>query len=68
MCGICGIVNLDGRPVDRNILEAMNRTLTHRGPDEEGYFINAGKPGSWCRLLEWGYLRGHGFLVSIDKQ
>ncbi|MDX9785210.1 MAG: asparagine synthase (glutamine-hydrolyzing) [Desulfobacterales bacterium] len=47
MCGICGIVNLDGRPVDRVILEAMNRTLTHRGPDEEGYFINAGRQKGW---------------------
>ncbi|MFH0729394.1 MAG: asparagine synthase (glutamine-hydrolyzing) [Pseudomonadota bacterium] len=42
MCGICGIFNLEGRPVDRVILEAMNRTLTHRGPDEEGVYVNAG--------------------------
>lgn len=42
MCGISGIYNIDGRPIDRKVLEAMNRTMTHRGPDGEGYFVNAG--------------------------
>jgi len=41
MCGICGIINLDDRPIDRSVLEAMNRTMVHRGPDGEGYFANA---------------------------
>ena len=40
MCGICGIYNLDGRPVDQNVLERMNSTLVHRGPDDEGYYID----------------------------
>ncbi|MBN1678694.1 MAG: asparagine synthase (glutamine-hydrolyzing) [Anaerolineae bacterium] len=34
MCGICGILNLDGSPVDGDILNAMNATLVHRGPDQ----------------------------------
>jgi len=41
MCGICGIINIDGRPVDRATLEVMNRTMAHRGQDEEGYYANA---------------------------
>jgi asparagine synthetase B (glutamine-hydrolysing) len=41
MCGLCGIINIDGRPVARAVLEAMNRTMTHRGPDGEGYYANA---------------------------
>src|SRR3989338_6515786 len=38
MCGITGFVG-EG---DLKILKEMNRTLTHRGPDEEGYYF---KPG-----------------------
>jgi len=40
MCGICGIYNPNYRSVDRNLLQSMNSTLTHRGPDGEGYFAN----------------------------
>ncbi len=40
MCGICGIVNFNGRPVVEAGLKKMNELLCHRGPDEEGYYIN----------------------------
>jgi len=40
MCGIAGILNLDGRPVDRATLEAMTDALAHRGPDGEGFFLD----------------------------
>lgn len=40
MCGIAGVFHLDGSPVDLEILMRMTRQLAHRGPDEEGYFIN----------------------------
>lgn len=46
MCGIAGIFNRKGFSVDPEILIRMTRTLTHRGPDEEGYFVNAKMPGS----------------------
>ncbi|MBN1864988.1 MAG: asparagine synthase (glutamine-hydrolyzing) [Victivallales bacterium] len=36
MCGICGIFNIDGSSLDRGILEAMNNSQVHRGPDGEG--------------------------------
>lgn len=45
MCGICGIYNLDGRPADKSLLHSMNNTLVHRGPDDEGYYVNAGRKG-----------------------
>ncbi len=41
MCGICGIYNLDGRPVDKDLLKRMNNTLVHRGPDDEGYYLSS---------------------------
>src|SRR5206468_1446479 len=41
MCGICGEYNFgDLAPVDANGLRRMNRTLVHRGPDDEGYHID----------------------------
>ena len=40
MCGICGVVHLDGKPVTHNLLQEMNDLLRHRGPDGEGYFID----------------------------
>src|SRR4051794_35174606 len=36
MCGIAGLVALDGRAPDRAALEAMSAALVHRGPDESG--------------------------------
>ena len=38
MCGICGIVNIDGRPVESDVLRGMTASLAHRGPDAEGTF------------------------------
>ncbi|MGZ4202483.1 MAG: asparagine synthase (glutamine-hydrolyzing), partial [Thermoleophilaceae bacterium] len=36
MCGICGLVALDGRQVDASALDAMAQALVHRGPDDAG--------------------------------
>ncbi len=40
MCGIAGIIHLDGRPVDREMLKRMTNTMRHRGPDDEGYYFD----------------------------
>jgi len=42
MCGICGIYEYGpGQPrVDREIVTAMRDTMTHRGPDDAGVYIN----------------------------
>lgn len=39
MCGICGIVEVEGRPVRQEQLRAMTNALAHRGPDGEGSFV-----------------------------
>jgi asparagine synthase (glutamine-hydrolysing) len=36
VCGIYGIINLDGTPADPAVLSAMGRVTIHRGPDDEG--------------------------------
>src|SRR6478752_8433390 len=41
MCGICGLVSLDGATApDPAALAAMNETLVHRGPDSDGSVID----------------------------
>ena len=40
MCGIAGAVDFENPPVDRATLECMTRTMTHRGPDEEGFYLD----------------------------
>jgi asparagine synthase (glutamine-hydrolysing) len=43
MCGITGIFDPTGRrPVNRALLEAMNQTQFHRGPDEGGVHLEPG--------------------------
>jgi asparagine synthase (glutamine-hydrolysing) len=41
MCGIVGMVNLDGRAADSDVLGRMNEAIHHRGPDEEGSYLKA---------------------------
>jgi asparagine synthase (glutamine-hydrolysing) len=41
MCGICGIYNFrSSEPVALPRLETMNTTLYHRGPNDEGYYVD----------------------------
>jgi asparagine synthase (glutamine-hydrolysing) len=41
MCGICGQFNFQSQaPVRRADLEAMTKSIAHRGPDDDGYFIS----------------------------
>ena len=39
MCGICGELCFNGKNVDASVLEAMIVSLRHRGPDDEGAFV-----------------------------
>ena len=40
MCGVVGIVHFDRRPVDSAIVVAMTDQLVHRGPDDQGVWID----------------------------
>jgi len=40
MCGICGLVQLDGAAVDPAPLPAMTAALHHRGPDSDGTLVD----------------------------
>src|SRR5437016_6149442 len=54
MCGIAGILDAGQRPVDRAMLARMCDALSHRGPDEEGYYVNhrAGLGQRRLRILD----------------
>lgn len=39
MCGIVGLFNFNGEKVDAALLETLNATLMHRGPDGSGHFL-----------------------------
>lgn len=42
MCGICGVFFSDSsRQADRYALSRMSQSIAHRGPDDEGIFIEA---------------------------
>ena len=56
MCGIAGIVNVDGRPVEQGAIERLTRLLAHRGPDGDGHWFNA----------ERNVAVGHRRLAIID--
>src|SRR3990167_2091047 len=51
MCGIAGIYNLDDRPVSRRHIEKMGSILSHRGPENNGFFA-AGAIGLAHRRLK----------------
>ena len=62
MCGICGVVHFDGRPIAQNQIAAMTAALVHRGPDDEGTYFNAAQAAQQIPLVGFGFRR----LAIID--
>jgi len=50
MCGICGIFDSSGQPINRQTLARMNAVIRHRGPDGEGELVD-GEAGLGHRRL-----------------
>ena len=40
MCGIAGVFSFKKEPVSAALLKRMNDSMTHRGPDAEGFYLN----------------------------
>src|SRR5438552_6699427 len=60
MCGICGQYNFGNlAPVQRRDIEAMAKTLIHRGPDDEGYYITGPLGFGFRRLSIIDLAGGH---------
>lgn len=69
MCGIAGLIHLDGSPVSPAILKRMTDAVAHRGPDGEGQWIE-GSVGIGHRRLAIIDLSpaGHQPMVSADHR
>lgn len=65
MCGLTGIVNFDGAPVDHRQIERMTETLAHRGPDGSGIWVH-GNVGLGHRRLAIRDLSEAGSQPRID--
>src|SRR5215471_8924110 len=60
MCGICGQFNFGSlEPVRRRDIETMTKTLVHRGPDDEGYYIEGPLGFGFRRLSIIDLAGGH---------
>lgn len=66
MCGITGILNYKNF-VDEKILRDMNKILFHRGPDDEGYFMDKNIGLAMRRLSIIDIQGGHQPIHNEDK-
>lgn len=67
MCGICGVINFDGSPVDARILRRMTDAIAHRGPDGEGWYQDKGVGLGHRRLAIIDLSpAGHQPMVTLD--
>lgn len=68
MCGICGQFNFghDG-PVSRTTLEAMTRSIVHRGPDDEGFHLSGSLGLGFRRLSIIDLAGGHQPMSDAEQ-
>lgn len=67
MCGITGFVNKDGSAADRAVLERMNEAIRHRGPDEDGFYVDQNVGMAMRRLAIIDLAGGRQPIHSADK-
>ncbi|MEO6746251.1 MAG: asparagine synthetase B, partial [Caldimonas sp.] len=66
MCGIHGLIHLDGRPVEPALLRAMGDVTRHRGPDDEGMHVDGAAGIGMRRLSIIDVEGGHQPLTTAD--
>jgi asparagine synthase (glutamine-hydrolysing) len=66
MCGIHGLIHLDGSPVEPRLLSAMGDVTTHRGPDDEGMHIDGAAGIAMRRLSIIDLAGGHQPLSNAE--
>lgn len=67
MCGICAIINLDQQLVRESPIREMMRIMKHRGPDDEGVFVEKNVGLGFVRLsiIDLSHA-GHQPMTSAD--
>src|SRR6266567_2489529 len=66
MCGIAGIVDLTGRPVDGALLRSMTAVIAHRGPDGDDIVCRGSAGLGHRRLAIIDLVTGDQPMVSDD--
>jgi asparagine synthase (glutamine-hydrolysing) len=66
MCGIHGLIHLDGAPVEPRWLTAMGDVTAHRGPDDEGQHIDGACGIAMRRLSIIDLAGGHQPISNAD--
>ncbi len=68
MCGIAGQFNFQRRdPVERETIVRMTRSIAHRGPDDEGFFISGLVGLGFRRLSIIDLAGGHQPMSDAEK-
>ncbi len=67
MCGIAGFVIKNGSRPERGVLEAMNQAIFHRGPDEDGFFVDDHAALAMRRLAIIDLASGQQPIWNADK-
>lgn len=68
MCGIAGIVNLNGHGTSSQVIRHMAGTLSHRGPDATGWHCDTQAHLACCRLAIIDQAGGHQPLYDSSRQ
>jgi asparagine synthase (glutamine-hydrolysing) len=69
MCGICGIVTFNNQSVQETPIKKMMHIMKHRGPDDEGIFIEDNVGLGFVRLSIIDLTTaGHQPMISEDKR
>jgi asparagine synthase (glutamine-hydrolysing) len=68
MCGICGIFHTDrAERVERDPLAEMNQRIAHRGPDDDGFFVEGNVGLAMRRLSIIDIRTGHQPITNEDE-
>jgi asparagine synthase (glutamine-hydrolysing) len=67
MCGIAGIIRWDGAPVAEAELRAMCGAMIHRGPDDQGLYVNGSVGLGMRRLSIIDIAGGHQPVPNEDR-
>lgn len=69
MCGICGQFNFrSGAPVSGPTLQRMTREIAHRGPDDEGFFLDGPIGLGFRRLSIIDLAGGHQPMADAEER
>jgi len=69
MCGICGMFYPDAQQrADRGVLSEMNAQIAHRGPDDDGFFVEGNVGLAMRRLSIIDVKTGHQPLSNEDER